>query len=194
MTVIDAIYHRRNITPDNFNGRIIPKETIEKLLGAANQAPTHGYTEPWRFVVYSGAGVQKMTTQHAAMYQQLTAPEKFSESTYLKIKHRGDLASHLIVAYMKRGSNLKIPRVEELCAVSCAIQNIWLLASSMQIGMYWGTGGMVHHQCMKDHFLLEEEDEMMGFLFLGYTDQEWPQGRRMVPLEEKIKWVENEND
>jgi hypothetical protein len=47
---------------------------------------------------------------------------------------------------------------------------------------------------MKDHFLLKEEDEIMGFLFLGYTDQEWPKGRRIVPLEEKITWVAHEND
>ena len=190
MTVLESIYHRRNITPDNFNGTIIPKEIIEKLLGAANQAPTHGYTEPWRFIVFSGEAIHKMTSQHAALYQQFTPPEKFSESSFLKIKHRGDLASHLIVAYMKRGNNIKIPRLEELCAVSCAIQNIWLLASSMQIGMYWGTGGMVHHSCMKDYFSLEAEDEIMGFLFLGNTDEEWPQGRRLIPLTEKIKWID----
>ena len=90
---------------------------------------------------------------------------------------------------MKRGTNPKIPRLEEISAVACAIQNIWLLASSMQIGMYWGTGGMVHHSAMKSYFSLSEEDEMMGLLFLGYSDLEWPKGRRIVPMEEKVQWI-----
>ncbi len=36
------------------------RETIEQLLEAANWAPTHGKTEPWRWVVLSEAGLQDM--------------------------------------------------------------------------------------------------------------------------------------
>ncbi len=36
------------------------RETIEQLLEAANWAPTHGKTEPWRWVVLSEDGLQDM--------------------------------------------------------------------------------------------------------------------------------------
>ena len=189
MNIIESIFHRRNITPDTFNNEVISTEIIQSLLEAANQAPTHGYTEPWRFVVYEKQAIQHFTDAHAEMYKESTAGEKFSENNYLKIKNRGEKASHLIAVWMKRGNNPKIPRLEEICSVACAIQNIWLLASSKQIGMYWGTGGMVHHQSMKTFFSLAEEDEMIGLLFLGYTDNEWPKGRRVVPMSEKVKWI-----
>jgi hypothetical protein len=29
----------------------------------------------------------------------------------------------------------------------------------------------------------------MGLLFLGYSDLEWPKGRRIVPMEEKVQWI-----
>jgi nitroreductase len=189
MTIAESIFHRRNISPDAFNGQAIATEVIKQLLEAANQAPTHGYTEPWRFVVYESAAIKKFTSEHADLYKAHTSSEKYTEANFLKIKHRGDKASHLIAVYMKRGTNPKIPRLEEISAVACAIQNIWLLASSMQIGMYWGTGGMVHHSAMKSYFSLSEEDEMMGLLFLGYSDLEWPKGRRIVPMEEKVQWI-----
>lgn len=189
MTITQSIYHRRNITADTFNNKTISKEIIEQLLEAANQAPTHGHTEPWRFVVYSGDSIRTFTDAHAEMYKSNTEVEAYSEGSYSKIKHRGDTSSHMIAVYMKRGTNPKIPRLEEICAVACAIQNIWLLASSMQIGMYWGTGGMVHHSCMKQYFSLTEEDEMMGLLFLGYPTNEWPKGKRIIPMSEKVRWI-----
>ena len=34
---------------------------VQAMLEAANWAPTHGKTEPWRFVVFSGQGKDRMT-------------------------------------------------------------------------------------------------------------------------------------
>lgn len=36
------------------------RSALEQMLEAANWAPTHGRTEPWRFVVLSGEGLQEM--------------------------------------------------------------------------------------------------------------------------------------
>ena len=34
---------------------------MEQLLEAANWAPTHGKTEPWRYVVLGKGGIQEMS-------------------------------------------------------------------------------------------------------------------------------------
>ena len=36
------------------------RSALEQMLEAANWAPTHGKTEPWRFVVLSEDGLQEM--------------------------------------------------------------------------------------------------------------------------------------
>ncbi len=41
---------------------------------------------------------------------------------------------------------------------------------------------------MKVYFGLKDEDHMIGFIYLGYTDKAQKQGERIVPLQEKIEW------
>lgn len=188
MDIKEAILHRRLISPDDFNSKIIDDITINEMLTCADWAPTHGYTEPWRFIIYTKDKIASFCKDHADLYKKYTASEKFTEANFNKIASRGDLASHLIVCYNKRGSNPKISQHEEICATAIAIQNLWLYGASKNVGLYWGTGGMVHHICMKEYFQLAPEDVMMGLLFVGYTDKEWPKGKRVTPIEDKVIW------
>ena len=87
---------------------------------------------------------------------------------------------------MKR-SNEKIPAMEELAAVSCAVQNILLGAQALDIATLWSTGGMVLHSAMKNHFQLNEQDHILGILFLGKTSEQVA-GHRKIALSEKIVW------
>jgi nitroreductase len=41
----------------------------------------------------------------------------------------------------------------------------------------------------KEFLELQEEDNVMGLLYLGYAD-EHPEGKRKVPVEDKVKWVD----
>lgn len=49
-------------------GKRTPDEQIMQLLALADWAPTHGYTEPWRFVVFGGDKVKDFCQQHAQKY------------------------------------------------------------------------------------------------------------------------------
>jgi len=169
------------------NSKKIAVAQIIALLELADWAPTHGFTEPWRFVVYaSPAG---FCHQHAELYKRASTKENFDQAVYNKLYTQGDKASHVIAAIMKRGSLPKIPVIEEVEAVACAVQNILLAATSLGIASFWSTGGMALRPPMKDFLNLGEEDHVIGILYLGYTDDRRG-GSRITPLEEKIKWVE----
>ena len=186
MSISDVIRERRTIKPEDFNGKIIAKDDIQMLLEAANWAPTHGLTEPWRFVVFSDA--KQFGKIHADLYKQETATEQFLQKKYDTILHKPDLASHLIVLVMKRGANQNIPDIEEIAATACAVQNILLVAAEKNIAAYWGTGGMCYHPKMKAHFGFEEHDKIIGFLYLGYSDKAPADGFRNSSIEEKVSW------
>src|SRR5690242_14206164 len=119
--ISDIIRNRRSIKPAKMNGKKIPDEQVRELLRLANWAPTHGRTEPWRFVVYSGDKVKEFCLRHAELYKAHVPPEKFEQATYDKQLHNGDLASHLIVSIMQRGDLPKIPALEEIAATAIAI-------------------------------------------------------------------------
>jgi nitroreductase len=90
---------------------------------------------------------------------------------------------------MKRGNNTKITVTEEICAVAAAMQNILLSASCLDIAALWSTGGLTYHPAMKEYFHLNDEDQMIGILYLGYTDSALKKGERITSLNEKIKWM-----
>ncbi|MES2430712.1 MAG: nitroreductase [Bacteroidota bacterium] len=188
LNISTIIKHRRSIKPTAMNGNIIPDEQITQLLELADWAPTHGNTEPWRFIVYAEEGVKAFSKDHAELYKANTAEEKFLKANYDKLLQNGDKVSHIILVIMQRGNLPKIPSIEEISAVSTAVQNMLLGATALGIATLWSTGGMIHSQAMKDQYKLREEDIMIGQIFLGYTDAQ-PSGRRVIPITEKVKWV-----
>jgi nitroreductase len=185
----DIIANRRTTKPARMNGNKIDDETIWQLLRMADWAPSHGLTEPWYFVVFSGDKVKQFCFDHAEMYQKETPPDKFSIESYEKHLHQGDTASHILAICMKRGSNPKIPEQEEMASVACAVQNMWLDACARGLAAYWGSGGMTYHPAMREYLGLSEQDKVLGFFYLGYTDDPHRMGKRVKPLEEKVKWI-----
>jgi len=185
--IADVIKTRRSIKPVKMNGKKIPDEQVKELLKLANWAPTHGRTEPWRFIVYSGNNVKEFCHQHAELYKTYTSPEKFEQANYDKQLHNGDLASHIIIAIMQRGNSPKIPVLEEIASTSMAIQNVLLGATAAGMASFLSTSGMIHHPPMKNFLQLKEDDVVMGLLYLGYTDQQ-PAGKRQTAIEEKLIW------
>ncbi len=188
--MIDSIIRqRRTIKPAQMNGKIIPDDMILNLLELADWAPTHGRTEPWRFIVYSGNKMTQFCAEHAQLYKENTAKDKFKDASYNNLLYASEGASHLIVAYMKRGGNPNIPEIEEVASVSASIQNLLLGATAHGFATFWSTSGMIHNKVLRDHLELQDDDKVMGFLFLGFTDDPLKDGKRIIPMSEKIKWI-----
>jgi nitroreductase len=184
----EIISTRRSTKPADFNGKTIDDHQIRQLLELANWAPSHGLTEPWRFIVYSGEAVRQFCHQQAEQYKQITPPDKFAPAKYEKQAHNGDLASHLIIVYMQRGANPNIPALEEICATAAAADNILLGAEALGIAVLWSTGGTVLQPVMKEYLGLGTEDTVLGLLYLGYSDEPRRPGKRTT-VTEKIKWI-----
>lgn len=184
--VAENIKKRRSIKAQAMNGNKIPNGHIAAILELANWAPTHGYTEPWRFIVYENP--VDFCSQHAEVYKQNSMGDNFNATVYNNLQHQGDKVSHIIVAVMKRGDLPKIPAFEEIAASSCAIQNMLLGATALNIASFWSTGGMALKPVLRDVLGYGDDDQVMGILYFGYAD-EHPEGKRNTPIEEKITWV-----
>ena len=52
---VDLTLNRRTVTPKDYkSGGRISEEDLSMILDAANWAPTHNKTQPWRYVMLSG--------------------------------------------------------------------------------------------------------------------------------------------
>lgn len=180
---------RRTTKAASMNGTVIPEEQMLSLLKLADWAPTHGRTEPWYFYVFTGESLEKFGKTHAQLYWENTLEENRKDTTFQNLQSSVEKVSHLVIAVMKRGANPKIPRLEEIASTAAAVQNLLLGASAAGIAAIWNTGGMTHHQAMKDYLKLQHEDIVMGLIYLGYTDEQKKVGVRTIPLSDKIKWM-----
>jgi len=184
----DLIRNRRSVFPKQFEeGKKVDDAIVTQILENATWAPSHGQTEPWKFVVFSGEGLKKLATFQAELYKK-EAGENFKEATYQNLSTNPLKASHVIALCMKRDPNKKFPEVEEIAAVSCAVQNMYLSTTAYGIGGYWTTGGVTYKPSAKEFFGLGEDDKLLGFFYLGHVAVPSPAGKRK-PIEEKVEWV-----
>jgi nitroreductase len=181
------IRSRRSIPPEKLSSRKVHREQIEAMIEAANWAPTHGLTEPWRFKIYSGNAFRKLMDVCAGIYRKYTPEEKFQEDKFNRFASRAERLSHVIVVTMKRQESGIIPEWEENMAVACAIQNFSLMATAYGMGCFWSTGKNVTAPEMREFLHLDAKDTCVGILYIGYPENGWPEGKRHTYLN-KMEW------
>ncbi len=187
--VDQLIRHRRSVFPKDYTGEIVSDEIINQMLENANWAPTHKFTEPWRFVVFSGEGLTQLAAFQSECYKAVTLAENtYREDRYQSLQTKPIESSHIIAVGMKRDEEKRLPEWEELGAVFCAVQNMYLTASAYGIGCYLSTGGITNFEEAKSFFGLGPNDKLCGFLHVGIPKGNVPDGRRK-PVSEKVKWV-----
>jgi nitroreductase len=183
------IRFRRSVFPKDYSGEAVPEEVINQMLENANWAPTHKFTEPWRFTVFTGAGLKTLAAFQSECYKQVTTADgSFREDRYVGLQSKPLEASHIIAVGMKRDEGNRLPEWEELGAVFCAVQNMYLTATAYGAGCYLSTGGITNFEEAKSFFGLGAEDKLCGFMFVGMPKGNVPDGRRK-PINEKVKWI-----
>lgn len=171
--MIDTINHiiktRRSIFPAMYTGERIDDTLIQNILENANWAPNHRKTEPWRFKVFTGAALEGLGEFLAERYRALTPPEKFMEIKYKKTKSKTLKSSHIIALCTQRDEKERIPEWEELAALSCAIQNMYLTCTAMELGCYWSSPKTILEA---GEFLgLTESQKCHGLLYIGVPQE-----------------------
>ena len=142
--ISELIRHRRTIKPitsrgePNYQDRVIEPSVLDKLLDNANWAPTHGLTEPWRFVIFQGDSRSTLAGFLASTYEEHTAVEDFKLAKLEKIRLYAERATVAIALGMQRHDGV-IPAEEEVIAVACAVQNIQLTATALGLGTFWSS-------------------------------------------------------
>ncbi|MCB0429893.1 MAG: nitroreductase [Flavobacteriales bacterium] len=186
--ISSLIRERRTIKPESFSSRKVHREIVEKLLDVARWAPTHGMTQPWRFIVFEGDGVKRLSGVQAQTYERLNEGSRFVKAKWEQLRDRPLRATVVIAICMQRQPEEKIPEIEEVEAVACAVQNIMLMATAYGIGSYWSSGGLTYTEEMKAFLELGERDRCLGFLYLGYPNEAWPESQRR-PVDTFTKWI-----
>lgn len=166
--LLNALQARRSIAavlPD-----ALPRDLIEQVIEAGTWAPNHHRTEPWRFVVLTGAARQALGDIMASdARQRLSAPPDDQATAALERERQKPLRAPVIIA-VAAVSSLQ-PRVvesEEVAAVAAAVQNMLLAAEAVGLGAIWRTGDSVRSPAVRAFLGLPPSAQIVAFIYLGY--------------------------
>ena len=179
---------RRSTFPRQFSGERIEDGVIHRLLENANSAPTHKRTMPWRFRVFSDGSMHELLEFLKSVYLADTPAEKVKQSKASAYDERKKQCSHIIAISAFIDPSIALPEWEEMSAVACAVQNIYLSLATYGIAGYWSTGSMVESSKVWSFLNLGEQERFMGFFYLGVPAVILPEVKR-DPLGKRVEWI-----
>lgn len=138
-------------------------DQLNNIIQAGLRAPDHANLSPYQFLVVTGNGLNKL----GEIYHQAAVEENMDEKTLNRAKELPLRAPMVIVAICKYKPHPKVPRVEQVATTACAVQNMQMAALTQGFNGMWRTGSFAHSNSVKQQLALSDDDEIVGFLYVG---------------------------
>lgn len=183
--LLDAIRRRRSIPLKDLSPDPIDLGLVARMLEAANWAPSHGKTEPWRFVVFSGDARERLGAALGEAYREVTPPDALTEAGLAATRDKVWKAPVWIALGVE--PDPARPEWEEVVAFGCAVMNMQLVACALGLGCKWTSGKTSVHPLVAEAVGFDDRIQLKGFLYVGRPAIEWPAGER-GPIEDKVRW------
>jgi nitroreductase len=187
-TVIDAINKRRSIRA--YEAKPVPRDLVNAVIAAGNEAPSAMNSQPWRFVVVEDpAAKTKLLGAALPQAKKITElvkdvdPERYEsiKKRYAELPDPVYYSAPTVIFVIGNGRYK-----DHSCPLAC--ENMMLAAYSLGLGSCWvGFGAMVTDDGSVRNLLgLQEGDSIFGPILLGY-----PKGQASRPSkkEPKVKWL-----
>ena len=158
-------------------------QALENIKQAALRAPDHACLSPWKFVVCQNQGLIRL----GEVFQQAAIAANKSEKEIERAPQLPLRAPMVMVAIAKYTVNDKVPWIEQVASASCALHAMQMAAVAQGFAGVWRTGSFAKDPTVKLAFNLSEQDEIVGFLYLGSS----PIKPLAKPKRDSAKYFEN---
>jgi 5,6-dimethylbenzimidazole synthase len=197
----EIIVHRRDVRGNRFIDKPVEQQVIDQLLKAALHAPSVGYSQPWEFVLIRDGAIRQQVKDSFDGANAAAQPVFGDrQDQYAQLKLEGILESALNIAVFYKPSEgpvLGQTAMAEagLYSVVCAIQNMWLMARALNIGLGWVS--ILDADKVAVILNAPPGHRLVAYLCIGYTDGffsrpeleilEWEKRREL----ESVIWYEH---
>lgn len=186
--VLKTIKERRAIR--SYKDQPVPKEIIEVLIDAANNAPSAMNSQPWRFVVVTNKEFHNKLVETAVpnslqiieMVKETNAARyEIIKKRYKELKDPVYYSAPVIIFVIGIGMYADM-------STPLACQNIMLAAKSLGLGSCWVQFGslVLDNEEIKNKLQIKNEEKIFGPIIVGYP-KEIPQSPVKKPAE--IIWI-----
>lgn len=167
---------RRDVRGNHFQKEEPITDTeVQRILEAAIWAPSVGFSQPWEFVVIRDDSIKQKVVESFSRENE-KALHLFDErqKVYQALKLEGINESPVNIAVFYRESDKPVlgqTTMKEMgeYSVVCAVQNMWLMARSMNIGIGWVS--ILDPQAVKQAVAAPENLKLVAYLCVGKVDE-----------------------
>jgi len=172
--VYRVIKERRDMR--HFNNQPLEDGLLLRLLTVANQAPSVGLMQPWRFIRITDDALKGQIKTLVETERNITAAVlNERKNDFLKLKVEGiSECAELIVVALPEGREKHVfgrrtmPDMD-LASVSCAIQNMWLTARAEGIGLGWVS--LFDPIALADLLKMPSDSRPIAILCIGHVEK-----------------------
>jgi 5,6-dimethylbenzimidazole synthase len=186
---------RRDVRGNRFLADTLEQSDIDQIFAAALMAPSVGFSQPWEFITVTRPEKRKeiaesffIENEKAKVLFQEGRFEAGKFEQYQQLKLEGIIESPLNIAVFynpQEGPVLGQTSMPDMgrYSVVCAIQNMWLCARSLNIGMGWVS--ILDPNTVKTLLNAPADRELIAYLCLGKVDRFYDK-----PELETLQWQE----
>ena len=172
-TLLNIMKQRRDVRGNRFISKEIEDDKLNLILQSAILAPSVGYSQPWKFIVIKDKNIKQQVFANFEN-ENSKAKDIFKNSNlYSKLKLEGIKEAPINIAVLydePKKDTLGMTSIKKAgeYSVVCAVQNMWLMARSLNIGVGWVS-------ILDEQKLLKTVDKpnskLIAYLCLGYVDE-----------------------
>ena len=184
---------RRDVRGNRFLTEALDPDDVDKIFAAALMAPSVGFSQPWEFVSITQADTRQQIAD-SFFVENEKAKALFRAGNYQagqleqyeQLKLEGIIEAPLNVAVFynpQKGPVLGQTSMPERgrYSVVCAVQNMWLKARSLNIGIGWVS--ILDPEKVKHILHAPQDRELIAYLCIGKVDKFYDQ-----PELEMLQW------
>lgn len=136
---------------------------LNNIIRAGMRAPDHRALKPWRFILIQDNGLERFSM----LLQQAAAQSGLDAAAIEKAKLTPFKAPMIIAVVAHVSQDKKVPAIEQIISAGCALQAMQMAALAQGFNGIWRSGPYTHNELVRRGFKCREQDEIVGFLYLG---------------------------
>lgn len=160
-------------------------DALDLMLQAALQVPDHHYLRPYRFLLASEQGRERLGEKLA----QAAREEGQSETVITKAATMALRAPLLITVVFSPDTGSPIPLLDQqLCAAS-TVHTLQLAATALGFGAIWRSGWPMYSQQVAQQLGLAAHESIVGFLYVGTIAKDQRSARPEASWEKFVSYL-----
>lgn len=165
---------RRDVRGNRFTKQVVEKEKLELILEAGISAPSVGYSQPWKFIVIRDEKIKDEISKNFEVENQ-KAKEIFKDKElYKQLKLEGIKEAPINIAVLyehpsEHTIGMTSIKIMGEYSVVCAVQNMWLMARALNIGLGWVS--ILDEKKVLNELDAPKNSKLIAYLCIGYVDK-----------------------